>query len=127
MRLRRLRLRLLATYRHRGKILQDAKENGTLSDVIWRNDVSHDEAYVCIALHQNWEAFLEAERWNHSLGQPCPTTPMDALVLLDSWVVARWPHPVVHGLHPINLIAAIASVISQASFADILALADLAC
>ena len=122
MHLRSLRLRLLKTFRDRGELLLLAREQGLLSDLIRKHDVSHDHAYVCIALYQNWELFLQAEQWNHGLRRHCPGTPMAALVLIDKWIASGSPRPIIRehiSDYPFQFLAAITSVLSQSNVMEI--------
>jgi hypothetical protein len=91
--MRQICLHLLETYRKRGEILSQARHLGVLPELVRNGHVSNDEAYACIALYQNWSLFLQAEQWNHGLYRRCPRKPIDALVLIDTWVAAGSPRP----------------------------------
>lgn len=125
-------LRLLETYRNRGAILAGAYESGLLPALVQGGHVSNDEAHACIALYQNWSLFVQAERWNYGLYRRSPRTPMEALVLIDTWVAAGSPRPLpirdwVDS--PIHFVMAITSALSQ-TFADysvVGTVIDLAC
>jgi hypothetical protein len=81
MQSRELRIKLMQTYRHRGQLLAPISRHVNLAD---------DER-DCIALHEQWEFFVEAERWNHTLGRRGPTTATSALQLIGRWRNAGSP------------------------------------
>ena len=111
-------LRLLDTYRNRGEILLQARRDGLLPELVRNGHVSNDEAHTCIALYQNWSLFLQAEEWNYGLYRRCPRKPVDALVLIDTWIAAGSPRPLPireYVASPLQFIMAVASGLAQSA------------
>lgn len=125
-------LRLLDTYRNRGEILSQARQEGMLPELVRNGHVSHDEAHICIALHQNWSLFLQAEQWNHGLYRRCPKKPIDALVLIDTWIAAGSPPPLPireSVSRPVQFLMAITSALAQSAsdFTEFSSVIDAVC
>lgn len=117
--MRQVCLRLLETYRDRGAILTEAHRAGLLPALVRNGHVSNDEAHACMALHQNWSLFLQAEQWNYGLYRRCPRKPIDALVLIDTWVAAGSPRPLRirdYVENPVNFVMALLSALAQTTW-----------
>lgn len=83
---RELRLRVMNTYRHRGRLLVKVMRLLRPQPV----PLSSEER-DCIQLHKHWESFVKAERWNHAQAKVCPTTPNDGIRLIKRWRAAGSP------------------------------------
>ena len=86
MRHRVLRLRVMNTYRHRGRLLMKVMQLIRPAPM----PLSSEER-ACIQLHKHWDAFVKAERWNHAQANVCPTTPGDGIRLINQWRAAGAP------------------------------------
>lgn len=81
MNYRALHLELLDSYRYRGQLLARIKHRIPMS--------TQEDA--CIALHDHWDDFVQAERWNHAHQRRCPSNLAEALELIVHWHQAGSP------------------------------------
>ena len=77
-----LRLRLLAAYRVRGKVLYEFRRQCDTSreflTVLDKQDISLDDAETCIRLYLEWDDIMRAIRRSEAV----PASPMAAVALL---------------------------------------------
>jgi hypothetical protein len=81
---RRLCLDLMATLAQRGALLSMLSKC-ELAVLLREHNIPDSSAWECIELHQNWHAFIAAERWNYEINETPPTTAYEALALLERW------------------------------------------